>query len=94
MLFNFKIRFLLAFIIIFIFSSTNSNANLKKNLIEKINKTKTISFSFEQKISDKIETGQCIIKYLKLIKCDYNDKYKNYPPDVDRDPNKNYNFKV
>ena len=24
----------------------------------------------------------------------YNDKYKNYPPDVDRDPNKNYNFKV
>tara|TARA_B100001245_G_C22856895_1_gene411948 strand:- start:497 stop:1081 length:585 start_codon:yes stop_codon:yes gene_type:complete len=75
-IFNFKIRFLLAFIIIFIFSSTNSNANLKKNLIEKINKTKTISFSFEQKISDKIETGQCIIKYQKLIKCDYNDKYK------------------
>ena len=24
----------------------------------------------------------------------YEDKYKNYPPDVDRDPNKNYNFKV
>ena len=24
----------------------------------------------------------------------YVDKYKNYPPDVDRDPNKDYNFKV
>ena len=24
----------------------------------------------------------------------YNDKHKNYPPDVDRDPNKNYNYKV
>ena len=24
----------------------------------------------------------------------YEDKYKNYPPDIDRDPNKNYKFKV
>ena len=24
----------------------------------------------------------------------YNDKYKNYPPDIDRNPNKEYNFKV
>ena len=24
----------------------------------------------------------------------YNDKYKNYPPDIDRDPNKDYKFKV
>ena len=24
----------------------------------------------------------------------YEDKYKNYPPDIDRDPNKDYNFKV
>ena len=24
----------------------------------------------------------------------YNDKYKNYPPDIDRDPNKDYIFKV
>jgi len=24
----------------------------------------------------------------------YDDKYKNYPPDIDRDPNKDYIFKV
>ena len=24
----------------------------------------------------------------------YDDKYKNYPPDIDRDPNKDYSFKV
>ena len=24
----------------------------------------------------------------------YLDKYKNYPPDIDRDPNKDYSFKV
>ena len=75
MIFNYRIRFLFIFTIIFISYSSNANANLKKNLIEKINNTKTISFDFEQKISEKKETGQCTIKYQKLIKCDYNDKY-------------------
>ena len=36
---------------------------------------------------NKLSDGVFINKY-------YEDKYKNYPPDVDRDPNKNYNFKV
>ena len=47
------------------------------------NKSRRILYLTYNKLSD----GNYREKY-------YQDKYKNYPPDIDRDPHKEYNFKV
>ncbi len=62
--------FLNIFFIYFFFISIAS-ADLQKKLINKLTATKTISFGFKQKISDKEETGNCFIKYPLLMKCNY-----------------------
>jgi len=54
-----------------LFSVSVSLADLQKNLINKLTATKTLSFDFKQKISDKEETGNCFIKYPLLMKCNY-----------------------
>ena len=48
-----------------------SPADIKNNLINKLTETKTLTFSFKQKISDKEEMGNCFIKYPLLMKCNY-----------------------
>ena len=53
------------------FSASVSLADLQKNLINKLTATKTLSFDFKQKISDKEEIGNCFIKYPLLMKCNY-----------------------
>ena len=53
------------------FSASVSLADLQKNLINKLTATKTLSFDFKQKISDKEEIGICFIKYPLLMKCNY-----------------------
>ena len=66
--------FIFLFFFIFI---TNSNANNKTQIIENLEKTKNLSFEFEQNINGKIENGNCIIEYPKKIFCKYlknNDK--------------------
>ena len=60
--------FLFLFFFIFI---TNSNANNKTQIIENLEKTKNLSFKFEQNINGKIENGSCIIEYPKKIFCEY-----------------------
>ena len=68
---------IISVIIIFNFFWTNkSNAELKDNLISKLKNIETLTFSFKQKISNKVQMGNCNIKYPKLIRCDYNDSYK------------------
>ena len=65
--------------LIFFFITINSHptkANLRDDLIEKLNDIKNISFDFEQKIANKIEIGNCIIEYQKLMQCDYNDTFR------------------
>ena len=57
--------------IIYLFSIGISLADLQKNIINKLTATKTLSFNFIQKISDKEETGICFIKYPLLMKCNY-----------------------
>jgi len=54
-----------------LFSASVSLADLQKNLINKLTATKTLSFNFKQKISDKEEIGKCFIKYPLLMKCNY-----------------------
>ena len=66
--------FIFLFFFIFI---TNTNANNKTQIIENLEKTKNLSFEFEQNINGKIESGNCIIEYPKKIFCKYlknNDK--------------------
>ena len=60
--------FLFIFFFIFI---TNTNANNKTQIIENLEKTKNLSFKFEQNINGKIENGNCIIEYPKKIFCKY-----------------------
>ena len=58
------------FLIYFLFINI-SFADLQKNLINKITATKTLSFNFKQKIAEKVEFGNCYIKYPLLMKCIY-----------------------
>ena len=54
------------------FTITNITfANIQENLINNLISTKTLSFNFKQKISEKEETGNCYIKYPLLMKCNY-----------------------
>ena len=66
-----KLFFLLNIFFIYLFSASVSLADLQKNLINKLTATKTLSFDFKQKISDKEEMGNCFIKYPLLMKCNY-----------------------
>ena len=60
--------FIFLFFFIFI---THTNANNKTQIIENLEKTKNLSFEFEQNINGKIENGSCIIEYPKKIFCKY-----------------------
>jgi outer membrane lipoprotein-sorting protein len=66
-----KLFFLLNIFFIYFFSTNASLADLQKKIINKLTATKTLSFNFEQIISDKKEVGNCFIKYPLLIKCNY-----------------------
>jgi len=66
-----KIIFIIYIISISLFSLKDANANLQKELINNITATKTLSFSFKQKIAQTVEIGNCFIKYPLLMKCDY-----------------------
>ena len=64
----------LFFLFIFFFTCTfsiSASANIKIRIIDKLIKTKTLSFDFKQKISDKEEIGKCFIKYPLLMRCHY-----------------------
>ena len=68
-----KRYFLILFLILF---STQTKAEIKKNIIQNLLNTNNISFNFEQNINGKIENGNCIIQYPKKIYCKYNLKNK------------------
>ena len=57
------------FVLIILTSSANSNN--KENIINNLKKIKNINFEFEQNINQKIEKGNCIVKYPKKIFCEY-----------------------
>ena len=58
-------------IIIFFFLTFNSNAEIKKKIIENLKNTKNLDFKFEQNVNGKIENGNCTIEYPKKIFCEY-----------------------
>ena len=65
------------FIFIFFFLSTTIvHGSVKSQIISNLISTDSLKFKFEQKIGEKIETGNCIIHYPKKIFCEYDDFYK------------------
>jgi len=66
-----KSFFLTKIFLIFLLSTNISLADIQKKLINKLTGTKTLSFNFNQKISDQEEIGNCFIKYPLLMKCNY-----------------------
>ncbi len=58
------------------FFTTISQANFKEKLINKYETVNTLSFDFKQSIGDKVEFGNCYIKYPLLMKCEYPKKKK------------------
>ena len=59
------------FFLLFFFLLSIANADNRDKIIKKLKNTYSVSFSFEQSISGKIENGDCIIKYPKKIFCKY-----------------------
>ena len=70
---NNKFFFFNIFFIYFLATGVSS-ADLQKKLINKFTGIKTLSFDFEQQISNVKEIGNCVIKYPLLMKCNYQDK--------------------
>ena len=70
------IKRILFFLIVLTVSSQKSFSLPKEKIINNFNKINNISFEFQQKIADKIESGKCYIKYPKLIYCLYDNKNK------------------
>jgi len=69
--------FLTKIILIYLLLTSIAYADLKKDLINKLILTETLTFDFIQKIDEKEEIGNCFIKYPLLIKCNYqNNKQK------------------
>jgi outer membrane lipoprotein-sorting protein len=71
-----KIKLNLLVIFFYFFFLNISQANFQEQLINKYKKINTLSFNFTQKIGDKIEIGNCYIKYPLLMKCEYPKKKK------------------
>ena len=66
-----KLIFITKIILVYLLLTNTVYADLKKNLINKLILTKTLTFDFKQKINEKEEIGNCFIKYSLLIKCNY-----------------------
>jgi len=72
-----KINLNLLAIFFYLFFINNSQANFQEQLLNKYKTINTLSFDFIQKIGDKIEFGNCYIKYPLLMKCEYPKKKKS-----------------
>ena len=70
------IKRILFFLIILILFGQKSFSSPKEKIVNNFNKINNISFKFQQRIDDKIESGKCYIKYPKLIYCLYDNKDK------------------
>jgi outer membrane lipoprotein-sorting protein len=72
-----KFNFILLIVLFFSFFSNYSEANFQEKFIDKYKTINTLSFDFTQKIGEKIEFGNCYIKYPLHMKCEYSNKKKS-----------------
>ncbi len=72
-------KFNLIFLIIFfqLFFINYSQADFQEKLLKKYETINTLHFDFTQNIGDKVEFGDCYIKYPLLMKCYYPKKKKS-----------------
>ena len=70
-----NIIFLAFFFYLFFVNSTQ--ANFQERLINKYKSINTLHFDFTQKIGEKVEFGDCYIKYPLFMKCEYPKKNKS-----------------
>tara|TARA_X000000368_G_C22729914_1_gene579055 strand:+ start:90 stop:695 length:606 start_codon:yes stop_codon:yes gene_type:complete len=75
--FSKKFNLLALIIIFYLFVLNNAKANFQEDLINKYKMINTLSFDFTQQIGDKIEFGNCYVKYPLLMKCEYPKKKKS-----------------
>ena len=54
-----------------------SNADFQHDLINKYKSINTLHFDFTQKIGEKVEFGNCYVKYPLFMKCEYPKKNKS-----------------
>ena len=66
-----QFKSILLILTFYLFLSATSQANFQKELINKYKNTDTLYFDFVQKIGEKVEYGNCYIKYPLLMKCNY-----------------------
>ena len=74
---NKKINFILFVTFFLLFPNNYSQANFQEEFIDKYKTIDTLSFDFTQTIGNKIEFGNCYIKYPLLMKCEYPKKKKS-----------------
>lgn len=72
-----KFNFILLTVLFYLFFTGYSQANFQEKLINKYKIINTLSFDFTQIIGDKVELGNCYIKYPLLMKCEYPKKKKS-----------------
>ena len=72
-----KVNLSLLIIFFFLFFINYSQANFQEQLINKYKTINTLSFDFTQTVGDKVEFGNCYIKYPLLMKCEYPKKKKS-----------------
>jgi outer membrane lipoprotein-sorting protein len=65
--------FIIFFFLVFF---SNTLADNKEKIIERLQNTKNLVFEFEQNINGKVEIGNCTIEYPKKIFCRYQKKNK------------------
>ena len=56
---------------LFFFSINLSYSDIQEDLTNKYKSINTLTFNFTQKVGDKIETGNCYIRYSLLMSCEY-----------------------
>ena len=72
-----KFNFVLLTVLICLFLTSYSQANFQEKLINKYKTINTLHFDFTQKIGEKVEFGNCYIKYPLFMKCEYPKKKKS-----------------
>ena len=63
-------------LIIFILLSVNLFASEKDQIVAQLNNLKSLEFTFNQVVNDKIEKGSCLLEFPGKLKCDYFDDKK------------------
>ena len=71
-----KINLTLFIVFFYSFFIVSAQANFQEKLINKYKTINTLYFDFTQSIGEKIEFGNCYIKYPLLMKCEYPKKKK------------------